>query len=133
MLKNSPRDELTSAVRRALSGDSPLDQGLAAKLLRRMAGEGEERKKSSPHPPEGPVPNTRLSSWQPQEPLTQRDLEVLNLVARGKTNRQIAEDLFLSANTVKVHVQHAIAKLGVSDRTQAATLAVEMGLLSSET
>ncbi len=132
VLKNSPREELISAVRRALSGDSPLDQGLAAKLLRRMAHEGQERKKRSADEPLPPQ-EVHAAPRRPQEPLTPRELEVLKLVAPGKTNRQIAEELFLSANTIKVHVQHLIAKLGVSDRTQAATLAVQMGLLSSET
>ncbi|MDP9438907.1 MAG: response regulator transcription factor [Actinomycetota bacterium] len=132
MLKNSPREELISAVRRALSGDSPLDQGLAAKLLRRMAHESQERKKRSADEPLPPQ-EVHAARRRPQEPLTPRELEVLKLVATGKTNRQIAEELFLSANTIKVHVQHLIAKLGVSDRTQAATLAVQMGLLSSET
>ena len=129
VLKTAARDDLRSAVRSALSGESPLDQGLATRLLRRMIQEAAERESA----PVKPEKNRDLRRRQPIEPLTPRELEVLRLMATGKTNRQIARELVLSANTVKVHVQHVIAKLGVSDRTQAATLAIEIGLLSSAT
>ena len=65
--------------------------------------------------------------------LTQRELEVLRLVAEGKTNHDIAQNLFVSVGTVKVHVERIIDKLGVSDRTQAAVRAVELGFLSHPT
>jgi DNA-binding NarL/FixJ family response regulator len=61
--------------------------------------------------------------------LTPRETEVLVCLASGKTNRQIAEELHLSLSTVKRHLEHILPKLGVSDRTQAAVKAVEMGLL----
>ncbi len=64
--------------------------------------------------------------------LTPREREVLQLVARGQTNQQIARELTLSVSTIKTHVEHIIGKLGVSDRTQAAVHAAEVGLLSSE-
>lgn len=124
VLKDATEDEIVSAIRRALDGESPLDQDLAAGLLRRMIGEAGERKTPPPRGRE-----ERSAAWQPLEPLTSREIEVLKLVVTGKTNRQIAEDMVISANTVKTHVQHVIGKLGVSDRTQAATLAIEMGLL----
>jgi DNA-binding NarL/FixJ family response regulator len=60
--------------------------------------------------------------------LTERELEVLRLLARGQTNRQIAKNLVISTLTVKTHVQHILGKLGVSDRTQAAIRAAELGL-----
>lgn len=63
-------------------------------------------------------------------PLTAREVEVLRLMAQGQTNRQIASNLTLSPGTVRVHVQHIIAKLEVSDRTHAAVRASELGLLS---
>ncbi len=63
-------------------------------------------------------------------PLTAREIEVLKLMARGQTNRQIASNLILSPGTVRVHVQHILAKLEVSDRTYAAVRASELGLLS---
>ncbi len=59
--------------------------------------------------------------------MTPRELEVLRLVAQGKTNQEIAESLFITRTTAKVHVQHIIRKLGVSDRTQAVVRAFELG------
>jgi DNA-binding NarL/FixJ family response regulator len=64
--------------------------------------------------------------------LTKRELEVLCLLAQGQTNQEIAQSLVLSALTVKTHVQRIIGKLGVSDRTQAAVRAAELGLLNPE-
>jgi DNA-binding NarL/FixJ family response regulator len=65
-----------------------------------------------------------------REPLTPRELEVLGLLATGRTNQQIAQTLVISKGTVKVHVERIIRKLNVSDRTQAAVRAIEMGLLT---
>lgn len=65
------------------------------------------------------------------EPLSERELEVLHLIAEGLTNREIARKLYLSLNTVKVHTRNIYGKLGVSNRTQAAAQARELGLLSS--
>jgi ATP/maltotriose-dependent transcriptional regulator MalT len=62
--------------------------------------------------------------------LSPREAEVLGLVAQGKTNQQIAENLFISMATAKVHVRRIIAKLGVSDRTQAVVRAFELGLVA---
>jgi PAS domain S-box-containing protein len=64
------------------------------------------------------------------DPLTAREAEILGLLAQGRTNPQIARELVVSPGTVKNHVRHIIAKLGVSDRTQAAVRAVELGLLT---
>ena len=66
----------------------------------------------------------------PPRRLTAREIEVLRLMAQGQTNRQIARNLTVSPGTVRVHVQHIIAKLEVSDRTHAAVRASELGLLS---
>jgi DNA-binding NarL/FixJ family response regulator len=63
------------------------------------------------------------------EVLTRRELEILRLVAKGRTNREISGTLIVSPATIKVHVEHILAKLGVSDRTQAAVRASEAGLL----
>jgi DNA-binding NarL/FixJ family response regulator len=63
------------------------------------------------------------------ESLTPREVEVLRLLSQGQTNPQIAQNLLVSRGTVKIHVQHIISKLGVSDRTQAAVRAIESGIL----
>jgi DNA-binding NarL/FixJ family response regulator len=124
VLKDSSQDELTAAVRRALDGESPLDVNLATKLLLRLARETEERRPNHA--------NGKNGAASLPGSLTKREAEVLRLLARGKTNRKIAEELTLSAGTVKIHVQHIIGKLGVSDRTQAAVRAVESGLLAQD-
>lgn len=122
VLKDTPADRLINAVRRTLNGESPLNQELAAELLRRVA---EERKQvAAPRRPGSRVPLP--------EPLTPREAEVLGLLATGLTNQQIAQTLVISKGTVKVHVERIIRKLNVSDRTQAAVRAIEMGLLRPE-
>ena len=79
---------------------------------------------------------TRVSSLVPSaqmeqlvEPLSERELEILALIARGSSNREIADQLFIAEGTVKNHVTHILGKLGVRDRTQAALKARELGLL----
>jgi DNA-binding NarL/FixJ family response regulator len=63
------------------------------------------------------------------ETLTVREIEILQLVAEGNRNRDIADRLFISEGTVKVHIQHIMDKLGASDRTQAITIAVRRGII----
>jgi two-component system, NarL family, response regulator DegU len=120
VLKDAPQEEIIEAVRRIRNGESPLDPELAARLLRRLASEGEMRK--GKRDPREAVPLT--------EPLTPRELEVLGLMKLGRTNRQIAADLVISLGTAKNHVEHIISKLGVSDRTQAVVKALELGILN---
>jgi DNA-binding NarL/FixJ family response regulator len=112
VLKDASRREVVTAVRQVLSGESPLDPKLSAQLIRRLASQKSE-----------------LRSGHADE-LTQRELEVLRLIAEGKTNAEIAQSLFISVGTVKVHVERIIDKLGVSDRTQAAVRAVELGYVT---
>ena len=119
VLKDAPQDDIIEAVRRVRNGESPLDPELAARLLRRLASEGEMRRGTrGPNGPDDAV-----------EPLTPRELEVLGLMKLGRTNRQIAADLVISLGTAKNHVEHIISKLGVSDRTQAVVKALELGIL----
>ncbi|HET7272561.1 MAG TPA: response regulator transcription factor [Rubrobacter sp.] len=119
VLKDAPQEDIIEAVRRVRNGESPMDPELAARLLRRLATEGEMRR------------GTRGSQGATYavEPLTPRELEVLGLMKLGRTNRQIAADLVISLGTAKNHVEHIIAKLGVSDRTQAVVRALELGIL----
>jgi two-component system, NarL family, response regulator DegU len=119
VLKDAPQEDIIEAVRRVRNGESPMDPELAARLLRRLASEGEMRR------------GTRGSQGATYtvESLTPRELEVLGLMKLGRTNRQIAADLVISLGTAKNHVEHIIAKLGVSDRTQAVVRALELGIL----
>ena len=122
ILKDSTKPEVLAAVRKALQGETPLDSQLAAQLLRQVVGE-DNGTNLPPEPEERPTPL--------HEALTQRELEVLRLLAQGQTNQKIADNLMFSVHTVKVYVRRIIAKLEVSDRTQAAVRAVELGLLDS--
>src|ERR1700716_1657927 len=117
VLKDASRREVVAAVRQVLSGESPLDPKLAAQLIRRLDGQRPPKEQPAKH----------------CDNLTQRELEVLRLVAEGKTNHDIEQALFVSVGTVKVHVERIIDKLGVSDRTQAAVRAVELGYLTPHT
>ena len=118
VLKDAPRDEVITAVRRVREGEASLDPELAARLLRRLATENGGRwgARSADE-------DLAVSS------LTPRELEVLQLMQLGRTNRRVAEELFISRGTVKRHVENIIAKLGVSDRTQAVVRALELGVL----
>ena len=123
ILKDAAGERLVEAVRRTLEGEAPLSEGLAMQLLRRMVNENEQGAGSRPEAEKltGPLP----------EGITPREAQVLRLLAKGRTNPQIAQDLKVSRGTVKIHVQNIISKLGVSDRTQAAVRAIELGLANS--
>ncbi len=124
VLKDAPNRQLTNAIRRALDGESPLNQELASQLIRRLAGEAPQPAQEPPSTAEG----RGAGAASLPNGLTLRELEVLGLVALGKTNQEIAEGLFISKATAKVHVRRVIAKLGVSDRTQAVVRALSLGL-----
>jgi DNA-binding NarL/FixJ family response regulator len=115
VLKDVTRHDLLSTIRRVLRGESVLSSEIAARALQSLAGR-----------PAG------QTSGPAHALLTPRELEVLEQIVEGHTNRQIAQTLSLSVGTVKIHVEHIIGKLGVADRTQAAVRAVESGLLRSE-
>ncbi len=126
VLKDAPNKTLVNAMRRALEGESPVNQELATQLIKRLAEKG----KPSPRRPLA-AQGKRPADVTPRlEDLTPRELEVLRLVTRGLTNRQIAKELSISVSTVKKSIQRIISKLNVSDRTQAAVRAIEMGLHS---
>ena len=121
VLKTARPHDLLAAVRGTLAGESPVDQELVMKLVRRLADEDGPRAK--------PPSSSKGPQGAPDLSLTLRELEVLRLLAEGKTNRQISEDLYLSLSTVKRHLERIISKLGVSDRTQAAVRALELGFI----
>ena len=110
LLKNSQPAELARAVRAAHAGEAVIDPTVAARLVKAIAGGG-----SLPRADE--------------KRLTRREREVLELIVRGRSNKQIALELGIAEKTVKTHVGHVLAKLGVTDRTQAALLAVHEGLV----
>jgi DNA-binding NarL/FixJ family response regulator len=105
LLKDAQPQELVRAVRTVHAGEALLSPAVTARLLERVAGGREEA------------------------PLTDREQEVLRLVARGLPNKRIARELGVSEKTVKTHVSNILAKLGVDDRTQAALYAVRAGLV----
>ena len=108
LLKDTPRDELFAAIRSVAQGKAVLAPTVATRLLRQrktLAG----------------------------EVLSARELEVLSLVARGASNKEVARSLYLSEATVKSHLIHLFGKLGVTDRTAAVTVALQHGLLHLET
>jgi DNA-binding NarL/FixJ family response regulator len=119
VLKDAPTERLINAIHRTLNGESPLNQELAAVLLRRLA---EERKQNVAEPRK---PRKALG-----EELTPREEEVLQLLASGKTNQEIAQTLVITRGTAKVHLARIFHKLGVSDRTQAAVHAIALGLVT---
>ncbi|QGZ45122.1 response regulator [Bacillus velezensis] len=102
LLKTSKAAEIAEAIRAAAKGEPKLESKVAGKVLSRL----------------------RHSENQlPHETLTKRELEILCLVAEGKTNKEIGEELFITIKTVKTHITNILSKLDVSDRTQAAVYA----------
>jgi DNA-binding NarL/FixJ family response regulator len=104
LLKDAPRDDLFKAVRAAAAGDSFLATAVANRVMERVR-----------------VPA--------ECPLSEREVEVLTLVAQGASNKEIARQLWISDATVKTHLTHIYGKLGVNDRTSAATAALQRGIL----
>jgi DNA-binding NarL/FixJ family response regulator len=120
ILKGCHPKHLLDAVRRILGGGTSLDQELAMQVIRDLDG-GELHQQGA---------QASGVLFEESRPLTDRELEVLKLLAQGQTNREIARELLVSVGTVKAYVQRIIAKLEVSDRTQAAVKATELGILS---
>jgi DNA-binding NarL/FixJ family response regulator len=115
LLKDVASARLVEAIRATARGESILEPSVAAKVIAEF---------------------TRVSSMVPAaqmeqmvEPLSERELEILALIGRGASNKEIAGQLFIAEGTVKNHVTHILGKLGVRDRTQAALKARELGLL----
>jgi NarL family two-component system response regulator LiaR len=113
LLKNSQPAELARAIRAAQAGEAIIDPTAAARLVSALSRSDPGRPKATPF-----------------EQLTAREREVLALIAQGRANKRIALELGISEKTVKNHVGHVLAKLGVTDRTQAAVLAVQEDLLT---
>jgi DNA-binding NarL/FixJ family response regulator len=134
LLKSAPAHRITDAIRAALDGDTTLNQEVARRLILDLMDEQrkEQRSPSQVATLEGSPPalGGKHSQGEGTLPssLSAREVEVLRLLMRGHSNQQIAHELLISTSTVKKHVRRIIAKLGVSDRTQAAVRAVELDL-----
>jgi len=107
LLKDVGPKELAEAIVAAARGEVRLHPDVTKRLVNELAGGAPKR---------------------PEEELTEREREVLRCIARGRSNKEIGEDLFISEKTVKTHVGSILAKLGLADRTQAALYAVKHGL-----
>ena len=113
LLKDVRAKELVAAIQRAARGEATLHPRVAARVIKQFRG-GE--------------PGTRSAFTE----LTDRELEVLALIARGHTNQKIAEELVISVGTVKGHVSNILSKLHLADRTQAAVYAWQEGIVRRE-
>ena len=113
LLKDSPQEQLVAAVRVVMAGDALLHPSITRRLIEDFAARPTPR---SGHPPE-------------LEGLSDRELEVMKLVARGLSNEEIGAKLFLAKDTVKTHVGHVLTKLSLRDRAQIIVMAYETGLV----
>lgn len=112
LLKDAPREELFKAIRAVYQGESLIQPVVASRVLERFA----ELSKHSLSP----------------ETLTEREVEVLRLIAKGAANKEIAAQLNISNSTVKTHIASIFQKLGANDRTEAVTLAIKKGIIRLE-
>ncbi|MBN2204203.1 MAG: response regulator transcription factor [Thermoleophilia bacterium] len=117
LLKRTPAEELVAAVRVVAAGDALIDPGVTRRLIEHFREREVQRARRELSAPPG------------LDELTEREHEVLLLVARGLSNQEIAQQLYLSEGTVKTHVKHVFAKLALRDRAQAVMLAYESGLI----
>lgn len=117
LTKDATRDDIRRALEAAVGGQGVLDPAIQARLLE-AARVGVEAERGRPGSPPAPLPDG----------LTEREAEVLTLIARGRSNGEIAKELYVAEATVKTHVNRILAKTGARDRTQAAAYAHEHGL-----
>lgn len=106
ILKTSKASRIADAIRDTLGGRTVLEPEVTTKMMQRMRG----------------------TERAPHDELTAREMEILLLIAKGKTNQDISDELFIALKTVKTHVSNILSKLGVDDRTQAAVYAFQNGL-----
>lgn len=114
LLKDIDPDALSDAIRRAAKKEAVLNPHVAARLMQEVRG------------------GRRVEEYNPLNELTDREMEVLQEIASGKSNADIAATLFISEKTVKTHITNILSKLHLSDRTQAAVLAWQSGVVKRE-
>lgn len=110
ILKDVKMDELADALRRASQGEATLHPRVASRVIQELHGVNREE-------------------LNPYTELTEREMEVLKLIAKGQSNSEIADSLVISVNTVKGHVSNILSKLHLADRTQAAVFAWQQGIV----
>jgi DNA-binding NarL/FixJ family response regulator len=121
LLKDTSSDALVRAIHAAARGETPIQPEVASKLVAHVARPSAEAPASISSTANG-------DGVPPASDLTEREREILRLVARGASNREVGETLFITEGTVKNHVSNILSKLGLRDRTQAAVYAHEHGL-----
>jgi len=114
VLKDDPPEQLLAAIRTVAAGEALLSPSVTKRVIREFT------RLPRPESPEG------------LEQLTEREREVLELIAQGRSNAEIGQELFISETTVKTHVTHVLQKLGLRDRVQAVVLAYQAGLVETE-
>ena len=114
LLKDVSPEDLVEAIRAVYRGEARLHPDIARKLMEQVARQ------------------TTPSRESPVEDVTERELEVINLVAHGRSNQEIANELVISEKTVKTHISNILSKLQLVDRTQLAIYAIKKGLVNSE-
>ncbi len=118
LLKNVRREELLRAVRAAEAGQTTLDSAVAATVTKQLMSLAQAGADAGLAPEDNP--------------LSERELEVVELIAQGKTNKEIAQDLIIAEKTARNHVSRILTKLGLSRRSQAAAWAIKAGLGEEE-
>ena len=114
LLKGAPREDIFRAVRVVAEGGSLLEPGVTSRLLAHITGEGQQQ----------------AAQQELIEALTEREMEVLTLLGRGLTNKDIGAELFITERTVKFYVSAILGKLSASNRTEAVSIAIQRGLLT---
>jgi DNA-binding NarL/FixJ family response regulator len=114
VLKDDPPEQLIAAIHTVAAGDALLSPSVTKRVIERFS--------KIPRPP----------AETPLDDLSERERDVFRLIARGLSNAEIGQELFISETTVKTHVTHILAKLGLRDRVQAVVLAYQSGLVEVE-
>lgn len=117
LLKDTPPEDMLAAIRTVDAGDAVIAPSTTRRLIEHVAAG---------------IPDTERISTKVLDPLTEREREVLTLIARGLTNTEIARELFVAEATVKTHVGRILAKLGARDRVQLVVIAYETGLITPQ-
>lgn len=128
-LKDVEPERLYAAIRSVFAGDIWLDSAIAAKVLKQQTSRVHTWEFTQKAAPEPTVERSVPANNSMAEPLSPRELEVLNLIVEGLSNQEIADRLIISLPTAKTHVRNILNKLAVDDRTQAAVQAMRRGLV----